>query len=62
MTTSMDRLQEKVDTQNKTAESLRKRFKDAVEIAINDGGFSFSEAEYFGPKVLKEVFEQMKRE
>ncbi|KKM84912.1 hypothetical protein LCGC14_1294400 [marine sediment metagenome] len=59
MTTAMARLQEKTNAQNKTAENLRQRFYEALEIAMNDGGFCYSEAEYFGGKELRKALKQI---
>ncbi len=58
MTTAMARLQEKAEHQTRTAENLKKRFREAMEIAVNDGGFCASEVQYFGSKGFEEALRE----
>lgn len=62
MTTAMARLQEKTEHQTKIAANLKKRFREAVAIAMNDGGFCVSEVQYFGRKAFDEILAQMKND
>ncbi len=61
MTTAMARLQDKVDVQNKAATNLERRFREAMEIAIDDGGLCLDELRYFGVKAFRDVLKQMER-
>ena len=62
MTTAMPRLQEKVEAQNKTADNLKQRLREAMEIAVKDGGFCVSEVQYFGRKAFDEILRQMQKQ
>lgn len=62
MTTAMARLQEKAEHQRKIAVNLKQRFRDAVDIAMNDGGFCWSEVQCFGRTAFDEILKELQQE